>query len=297
MTTLEIHPIANLLPKMPADDFAALRDDIQANGCHTPIVLFEGQILDGRHRYLACQETGRDFTTHTYREGDPVGFVRSLNLHRRNLTPSQRALVEVALSEWLERGRPDKSAPGADYSQTEKPAKTSAEMAKSAEVGTRTIERAKTVAREASPEVKDAVTQGEMSLKAAVRTIPAKPRPAPVAKEKPAAKFPADVEKAIVRLGRLCGPSIEEAYRIGVIKPQDIASINGLKDSEIIGISRLVCRASGWTVKKALKFTTGTIDAESKIVDLIHKCIAASGHFSMTIDGHLITVIKEGGYK
>lgn len=296
MTTIEIHPIANLLPKMPEEDFASLRDDIRANGCHTPIVLFEGQILDGRHRYLACQDTGRDFTTNTYREGDPVGFVRSLNLHRRNLTPAQRAMVEAALSEWLDHGKKPTSEPGADVSLTEKPSKTAAQMAESAEVSTRSIEQAKAVARAASPEVKDAVTQGKMSLKAAAKTLPPKPKPTPAKKEMLAAEFPAEVEKAIVRLGLLFGPTVESAYRSGTFRPQDIASINTLSDAQIRKMKGLAFSSYGWTVKRALNFTSRTINQASRISDLINWCIARNGKFEITIQGHKISVLNQGGY-
>lgn len=301
MTTIEIHPIANLLPKMPEEDFASLRDDIRANGCHTPIVLFEGQILDGRHRYLACQHTGRDFTTNTYRDGDPVGFVRSLNLHRRNLTAAQRAIVEVALSEWLDNGKKPTSAPGAEVVRTEKPQKTASEMAESAEVSTRSIEQAKAIAREASPEVKEAVTQGKMSLKAAAATLPAKPKlapptPRPPSPQKAAIVFPADIEKAVARLGRLIDAETENAYRRGTFRPQDIASINILSDAQIRKIAGLAFGSRRWTVKRALKFTSRTINQASRISDLINWCIARNGKFEFTIQGHKISVLNQGGY-
>jgi len=287
---------------MTPAEFSELKSDIQSNGCHTPIELYEGQILDGRHRYLACCELGKDYVTNTYRGDDPVGFVRSLNLHRRNLTASQRAMVEVSLSEWLESGRPENSAPGAELIPTEKHQKTAAEMAKEAEVSPRSIEQAKAVVRAASPEVKEAVTQGEMSLKAAAATLPAKPKPAPPTPRPPSPErnsivFPADIEKAVARLGRLFDAETESAYRRGTIKPQDIASINTLKDDEVRKIEGLVCRAGGWTVKRALRFIRETVDEKSRIEVLISKCIQGKGRFETTIHGHKISVTKEGGYK
>ena len=43
---------------MDAESFAALQDDIAENGQHAPILLFEGQVIDGRHRLMACQRLG-----------------------------------------------------------------------------------------------------------------------------------------------------------------------------------------------------------------------------------------------
>jgi hypothetical protein len=61
--------------------------------CCTPLVLFEGKILDGRNRYRACVESGAAVRTTTYDGNDPRGFVRAENLLRRHLDESQRAMA------------------------------------------------------------------------------------------------------------------------------------------------------------------------------------------------------------
>ena len=45
---MNFHPLADLFPLVEGDEFAGLVEDIRANGLLTPIVLFEGQVLDGR---------------------------------------------------------------------------------------------------------------------------------------------------------------------------------------------------------------------------------------------------------
>jgi hypothetical protein len=110
MERYDIHPICACVPDMQADEYALLRDDIQRCGrIREPLVLFEGKILDGRHRYRVHQETELPFTTakfDTAVEGDPVEFVNARTI-RRSMSASQRAVMTVKLNAFREeRVRP-----------------------------------------------------------------------------------------------------------------------------------------------------------------------------------------------
>jgi len=75
---------------------------IRKNGLQNPITLFEGKILDGRNRYLACQMLNIEPKYVQFEDKDPMAFVISHNLCRRHLSESQRAMVAakvVALEE------------------------------------------------------------------------------------------------------------------------------------------------------------------------------------------------------
>jgi N6-adenosine-specific RNA methylase IME4 len=89
------HPIADIFPMISGKEFVDLKADIKANGCHEPVVLYEGRILDGRNRFKACQEVGVEPKFIEYQGSDPIGFVISLNLHRRHLSSDQRAAAAV----------------------------------------------------------------------------------------------------------------------------------------------------------------------------------------------------------
>ncbi|MGH9932950.1 MAG: ParB N-terminal domain-containing protein, partial [Pyrinomonadaceae bacterium] len=96
------HAISGIFPEMAGEDFAALKADIAAHGQQEAIVVFDGQILDGRNRFRACKELGIEPKRRNWVNGkSPVDFVVSVNLHRRHLTSSQRAMVALEIEKEL----------------------------------------------------------------------------------------------------------------------------------------------------------------------------------------------------
>lgn len=181
MKVYERHPLSAAWPDMAADEYQDLKADIKANGLFHAVKLFEGKILDGWHRYRACQEVGAKAHYEKF-DGDEAGatiYAKSANGPRRNTTASQRALAYAEISKWAERGRPDKSAPGADLS-------TVHQTAQEARVSDRTMHQAKAVAEKGAAKLKDAVRSGEVSIKkaAAVVDLP-KPEQLAAAKKQP----------------------------------------------------------------------------------------------------------------
>ena len=182
MSSMELkqHPLSAAFPAMSAEDFSALVADIKANGQREPIMLLDGMVLDGWHRYRACVECGITPQKFTFdASGDPVAFVLSHNLHRRHLTPSQRAAAVVACTNWAPPHRlKNKQTPGVHLSTNE-------DLAKAASVHPTTIKDAK-AAHKAG--LGDAVKHGAMTAKEAARV--ARGKPAPAKAKKPAAKAP-----------------------------------------------------------------------------------------------------------
>ena len=97
MNEIEFHELAEMFPLMEGEDRKRLEDDIRENGLQVPITLHEGKIIDGRNRYLACKKVGAYIRAEIWEsEGlSPVDYVMSLNFHRRQLTPAQKATVAV----------------------------------------------------------------------------------------------------------------------------------------------------------------------------------------------------------
>lgn len=92
------HPLADIVPWMEDDEFLVLRQSVRARGFLPgyEIVLLEGKILDGRHRYLACLHEGVEPRFKEYTGDDPSGFVEA-GISRRNLTVSTRAMIAAKL--------------------------------------------------------------------------------------------------------------------------------------------------------------------------------------------------------
>jgi len=149
------HALSAAFPTMSESQFADLIEDVRQNGLNEPIVLFEQQILDGWNRYQACQEAGVKPYFTEYQGADPVQYVKSKNLFRRHLSESQRAMAIVACNEW------GKSMPTGRVP-------TNAQMAEEAQVGVRTIARAK-IAHEAGQT--EEVMTGKKSLREVEREV------------------------------------------------------------------------------------------------------------------------------
>ena len=177
---MNFHPIANILPMMMADEFAAFKEDIRTNGQQEPIWTYEGQIIDGRNRFVACSELGLE---PKYREwtgsGSPVSFVVSVNQHRRHLTQSQKAAAAVGFLPLLEeeaRARQKEhggTAPGKKSLGELIPqviGKASQQAANMMKVNPRYVSDAKQI-QEAAPELFAEILKGNKSLSEVKRAM------------------------------------------------------------------------------------------------------------------------------
>lgn len=207
MTQFTQHPLSAAFPSMPGHEVDSLAKDILEHGQREPGVIFEGQILDGWHRYRACEIASELSSAVQFRfvefpaGGDPVAFVKSRNLHRRHMSDSQRAASVVACSKWAPAGNPDlpsgrrRSNPalsaGLEKGATPAPS-TTAQMAAEADVSARTINHAKTAH---AAGLGDAVVEGKVSARRAAEIVRADPK---VGKKIASGKVTADqvIEKA-----------------------------------------------------------------------------------------------------
>ena len=149
--SLERHELSAIFKDMPDEDYQSLLESVSKDGFVDNVIrLYEGQILDGWHRYRAAQELNlirklrfTQWHEDAHRDGDPKVFVYARNIARRHYTPGQRAQVAVAFNERFGIGRPnaEKSVPNGTLKSRE-------DLAKEVGVGVRTIARAVEVEKE-----------------------------------------------------------------------------------------------------------------------------------------------------
>jgi N6-adenosine-specific RNA methylase IME4 len=152
---LQFHPLAEIFPLIEGQEFDELVADIKAHGIREPIWIYDGRIIDGRNRYRAASAAGIECPVRRYTGADPVSFVISLNLKRRHLNESQRAMVAAKLANLqLGDNQHSKGLPIGRGSEL-------------LNVGERSVARAKVVREHGADELISAVERGQISVSAA----------------------------------------------------------------------------------------------------------------------------------
>jgi len=160
MTTYEAHELALVFPPMSEPEFAAFKEDIREQGQQESIILYEGKILDGLHRYRACRELGREPRVVRF-EGNPraaAQMVLGRNFHRRHLTTSQRALIAAEMCKLRPRGNTGTS-----------PYLTAAQASTLMGVGQDLVKDAKHLVRSGDQDLLRSVRDGLQSVSAAAQ--------------------------------------------------------------------------------------------------------------------------------
>ena len=169
---LKRHPLSAIFGNMPDSDFQSLLSSVESDGFIEPVIrMYEGQILDGWHRYRAAQELGiirklrfREWNEDSHRDGDPKIFVLARNIERRHLNAAQRAQIAVTFNERFGMGRPTDLQKVHQNGEL----KTRSELATEANVGTSTIDRAVQVEKAGRAEE---VISGEKSASEIIKEL------------------------------------------------------------------------------------------------------------------------------
>ena len=157
----EYHELANLFPLMDESQYSDLVADIKENGLIESIILHEGKILDGRNRYNACNDAGVEPNFVEYEGEDALSYVISLNLNRRHLNESQRAMIGAKLANMKSGTRTDLTSDQLVLGLSNKDA------SEKLNVGLGSIKRAKQVQKEGIEDLQKSVEAGKVSVSAA----------------------------------------------------------------------------------------------------------------------------------
>lgn len=181
----QYHEVANIFPLMQGEEYEGLRADIKANGLLEPVWLHPDNnfIIDGRNRHRACVDLGvKPAFRYWTGDGSLVSFVVSLNLKRRHLNESQRAMVAAKIAN-MGKGNPTGAnqhtggnAQICAFPETLFPVEASPngvtaisqdEAAKLLNVGKRSVQSADAVQDHGTPELIAAVERGEVAVSTA----------------------------------------------------------------------------------------------------------------------------------
>lgn len=184
---MKAHKFADIFPMMSEEEYRGLVEDIRANGQREPIWTKDGKVIDGRNRLRACEELGIVPLVREWQgTGSLVEFIVSLNLHRRSLTPGQRAAVGTSIEEALaveakERQRAANTKEslearasqvvevGSNGESSRKP-QSRDEAARMVGVGSTSISSAKRV-KAADPVLHERLLSGDLTLSQATREV------------------------------------------------------------------------------------------------------------------------------
>lgn len=184
---MNIHAFAKAIPEMTEDEYKQLKSDIKEHGQKVPIIIYKGEVLDGRHRSRICQELKLTPKVVEFKgtEVEAASLVVSLNIKRRHLTVGQRSrIVNLTLRPAVEAAAKEKqieSKKGNANAAKNKKGNTALDdleevnttkaLAKAAGVSEGAIKQDLKVMRYSTPEVSEAVASGKISLGAAAKTV------------------------------------------------------------------------------------------------------------------------------
>ena len=155
--TYNRHELSTPFAEASPADFAILLNSIRDRGFDErhPIILYEGMILDGWHRWRACQELGIDppFEEFEGDDEDAMAFVFSENIARRQMTEPQKATAYAIRNQFLE------------------PKDQLSDVQIAALVGRQSVSKISQLRRlvEADPDIAQKVAAGEMKANTAIR--------------------------------------------------------------------------------------------------------------------------------
>jgi ParB-like chromosome segregation protein Spo0J len=214
----KIHPFADAFPMMEGAEFDELVEDIRKNELREAIEYIEHNgeriIIDGRNRLKACRAAGvtlargwPDFVTvedafarhgiqslYPRTDEELLAYVWSKNVHRRQLTASQRAIIATEHQAFIDaitkssaqrrratQGRPKKGAKKT-AGKVALSKKTADIVAKTAKVSPRTMKDALAVKKSGNKKLAKQVKAGTKSVSAAAKEVRAKKAPTKSAK-------------------------------------------------------------------------------------------------------------------
>ncbi|MGK9451426.1 DNA N-6-adenine-methyltransferase [Acidithiobacillus caldus] len=185
-STLVLHidpDLQRVIVPLSQEEREQLEHNLVSDGCRIPLVVWGNTIIDGHHRYEICTRLGIPFQTVEMdfpdKNAAKIWILRN-QLGRRNLGDYQRAEVALQLEDMFrEQARARQMATlkqnaavdtvVENFPPREEPGKSRDAIASLANLSGRTIDKVKSIQRDAIEDVQEMARSGEISIHTAAR--------------------------------------------------------------------------------------------------------------------------------
>ena len=174
--TLIIDPeFRDLIPPLNDEELTMLEESIVANGCESPLIVWNGVIVDGHNRHAICQKHSIPFAitekSFDNREEAMLWMLRN-QLGRRNLNSFQRGELALKFEPLIRMAAKKRQGQRNDLSdnfvqnsaQSSEIARSRDQLGKLAGVSHDTIKKVKKLSESADEETKGKLRRGEVSV-------------------------------------------------------------------------------------------------------------------------------------
>lgn len=178
----------DLIPPLNEEELKLLEESLVADGCESPLIVWNGVIIDGHNRYAICRKHNipfpiqeKNFDT---REEVMLWMLRN-QLGRRNLNSYQRSELALRTEPLLREAAKKNQATSTGGQEprlletsrkAEKRIHTDKELASLAGVSDNTIRKARRIVRDADDAVKRELRQGKLTVNKAYTDLVEKAR-------------------------------------------------------------------------------------------------------------------------
>lgn len=174
----------NLIPPLTTEEYKQLEENILRNGIHDSIKTWDGIIIDGHNRWdIINKNQIKDWSNTNLKEKLPTRedvkiWIINNQLGRRNINTYQRGVLALKLQEILKvKGKENKKKAGSkspdlteDFQISEK-VNSAKEASDKFNVSHDTLNKIKHIEEKASPEVKEKLSKGEITVNKAFTDI------------------------------------------------------------------------------------------------------------------------------
>ena len=171
-TPVVLPELAELLPPLTDEQLAVLEQDIQTNGCYSPVIVNEDLVIvDGHNRRAVCEKLGVPYQMAVFHFDDMLEAMQwavDTQKGRRNLDTWELAKIALKLKPEVEAKAKAQMGMRTDLSATlpkgYSSVDTRKELADSVGIGERTMGKALKIDEQAPQVVKDALDNKEISI-------------------------------------------------------------------------------------------------------------------------------------